>query len=137
MCNRCSTNSIDNEFHFLFECKSFDDIRQLYLPNLPNHLLNDSDDALVKLLNDNNPCFIDNLITYICQSGVMYKNVEWQFSFFFFICIILCHEWMWKSCGTMYMFISVMWAKGLEYWIKFVTTTWEVSTIPLRLWEST
>ena len=68
ICTRCNTDSIDNEFHFLFKCSMFVHIRLSSLSKYANY---DSDNLLASLLNSNDPRIIDNCIRFIKQSGIL------------------------------------------------------------------
>ena len=65
LCDICETQSLGDEFHFLFECSKLNNLRQLYLPNYalsrPNTL------KLKKLMSSRNTTVLINLAKFISE----------------------------------------------------------------------
>ena len=62
ICEMCSNNCIEDEFHFIFVCTAYTDFRNIYIPKY-QHLANIV--TFCKILNSNDTHFLMNCIMYV------------------------------------------------------------------------
>ena len=73
LCQVCSSNDIEDEFHFLFKCVCYNDIRRRRIK--PYYWNNPSVFKLIKLLNSTSSVELINLAIYIKDAYKIRNNI--------------------------------------------------------------